>query len=588
MKTLTLLAVFAALLIVGLSTRAGPGEDKVAATKFHKILHDEWQRFLEENPTFASELGDRRYNAKWPDVSLKAHEERHKHQQHVLKELKAIDVQKLSAADKINYALFRTEIETEIEAHAHRWFLVPLTAREGIQSADVLTETLRFETAQDYKDWIARLDAFPVYMDQTIALMKQGIKEKRLHARVVMERVPAQIAQQIVKDPEKSLFYKPFTQFPKDFSAETKAALSKAAQQAIAAKVVPAYEKLQTFFKKDYLPACFDRAGVWQIPDGQKFYAFRARQFTTTNLTPKQIHDIGTKEVARIRKEMQQVMADVKFKGDFKAFLTELRTDPKFFYKTKEQLFDAYKDVCKKIDAKLPKLFSRLPKTWYTVKPIPMSIAPDTTTAYYQPPAADGSREGVYYVNLYKPEARPKYEIEVLSLHEAVPGHHLQIALAMEMKDLPDFRRYDHDTYTAYVEGWALYCEGLGSDLGLYTDPYSRFGQLTYQMWRACRLVVDTGMHSFEWTREQAIDLMLANTPKSLLDIENEVDRYIAWPGQALAYKIGELKIKELRERATKAKGKAFDVRAFHEVVLSGGAVTLDVLETMVDNWLKQ
>jgi uncharacterized protein (DUF885 family) len=323
------------------------------------------------------------------------------------------------------------------------------------------------------------------------------------------------------------------------------------------------------------------------MKDGQEFYAFRARQFTTTNLTPKQIHDIGLKEVARIRKEMQQVIEQVKFKGDFKEFLTFLRTDPQFFCKNKEDLLGEYEKVCKKIDAVLPKLFKRLPKTWYTLKPIPMHIAPDTTTAYYQPPAADGSRGGIYYVNLYKPEARPKYEIEALSLHEAVPGHHLQIALAMELNKLPEFRRYDYDTYTAFVEGWALYAERLGEEMGLYDDPYSKFGQLTYQMWRACRLVVDTGMHSFEWSRQQAIDFMAANTPKTMLDIENEIDRYISWPGQALAYKIGELKILELRGRAEKALGPKFDVRDFHDVVLSGGAVTLDVLEAAVDKWIK-
>jgi prolyl oligopeptidase len=582
----TLLAVLAAGFTLALAANSAQEVDKSDSDKFHKILHDEWQRFLKDNPTFASELGDRRYNGKWPDVSLKAFKDRRDHQVKIEKELKKLDLKSLSPTDKIDHALFLRKVQTEIDATKHQIFMLALNQREGIQSANILADSLRFETVQEYEDWLARLEAFPDYMDQTIALLKKGIQEKIVHARVVMERVPAQIAQQIVKDPEKSLFFKPFHSFPKDFKASVKKQLSDRAKKLIAAAIVPAYEKFETFFQKEYLPACFDRVGVWQMKNGQAIYDFCIRRYTTTNLTAKQIHDLGLKEVARIKKDMLKVTQQVKFKGDFKEFLADLRTNPKFFYKTKEELLAAYAQVCKKIDAALPRLFSRLPKTWYTIKPIPMSIAPDTTTAYYQPPAADGSRGGIYYVNLYKPEARPKYEIEALSLHEAVPGHHLQIALAMELKDLPDFRRYDYDTYTAFVEGWALYSEKLGEELGLYDDPYSKFGQLTYQMWRACRLVVDTGMHAFEWTRQQAVDFMVANTPKTQLDIENETDRYIAWPGQALAYKIGELKFNELRARATSELGKKFDVREFHSVVLSGGAVTLDVLDGMVDEWI--
>ncbi len=554
--------------------------------RLNSLIDAEWDWRLQQQPTFASYLGDSRYNDRWPDVSLAAIERRHKHRQAVLKQLASIDRKQLATDDRLNYDLFARDYLVSVESHKHRWFLLPLTARDGIQDASSTADVIRFERLSDYEQWLKRLDSFGVYMDQTIALMQTGLKERRVHDREVMVRVPAQIARQIVDDPSRSFFFKPFRNFPADVSKADRERLRREALASISRVVIPAYRRMQSFFNDKYLPGCFPRAGIWQIPGGRELYAFRCRRFTTTDLTARQIHEIGLREVKRIRTEMQLVIEQVGFKGTFREFLEFLRSDPRFYYKDAKDLLAAYREVSKRIDPHLVRLFRRLPRIPYGVEPIPMHLAPDTTTAYYRPPSADGLRAGTYFVNLYRPEVRPKYEIEALSLHEAVPGHHLQISLAMELENVPPFRRFGG--YTAFIEGWGLYAESLGGELGLYKDPYSKFGQLTYEMWRAVRLVVDTGMHNDEWTRERAIEYFAANTAKTLLDIENEVDRYISWPGQALAYKIGELKIQELRRRAETRLGERFDVREFHDVVLSRGAVTLTLLEEQVDEWLKE
>jgi uncharacterized protein (DUF885 family) len=557
-----------------------------AAKRLHELFEAEWEYTLREDPLRASSLGDRRYNDRWPDVSLAAIERRHAHKQEVLGQLAAIPFAALSETDQLHYTLFKKKYELEIEGHQFRWYLLPLNQRGGIQTANEIADQIRFASVNDYEDWIQRLRTFPAYMDQTIALMQEGIRAGMVHPKVILERIPAQIAAQIVDDPAASLFFQPFREFPEGIPPAERARLIAEAKAAIRESVVPAFRKLQRFFQEEYLPAGLDRVGIWQLPRGKPMYAYFARQFTTTDLTPEQIHEIGQREVRRIRAEMERVIQQTGFQGSFEQFLHFLRTDPQFYYKTPEELLTAYRALAKQIDPALVKLFRRLPRTPYGVEPIPDNIAPDTTTAYYRQPAADGSRAGTYFVNLYRPEVRPKYEMEALSIHEAVPGHHLQIALAMELGDLPAFRRYGG--YTAFVEGWALYSESLGEELGFYRDPYSKFGQLTYEMWRAVRLVVDTGIHYMGWTRQQAIDFFRANAGKAELDIINEIDRYIAWPGQALAYKIGELKIKELRALAARELGPRFDVREFHDVVLGSGAVPLDVLEQQVQRWIAQ
>jgi uncharacterized protein (DUF885 family) len=555
------------------------------ARALHQLFEEEWEWTMREFPTYASRLGDRRFNDRWPDVSLEAYEARHRHRLETLRRLGSVNRARLSPADRLNYDLFRKDLEQDIEEHRFREYLLPVNQRGGVQSADELAELLRFQTVRDYEDWLARLRALPRYLEQTEALMREGVRARKLWPREVLKRVPAQLDKQVVERAEESPFFLPFKNFPADIAAGERERLTLAAQEAITKSVVPAYRRFRDFFNKEYLPASFDRVGIWQWPDGAEAYAFLARRYTTTGLTPQQIHEQGLAEVARIRAEMQRVMTQVGFKGSHKEFFRKLRTGDEFYYKTPEELLEAYRALSKRIDPHLVKVFKTIPRMPYGVVPIPEKSAPDTTTAYYNGPAADGSRPGLYYVNLYKPETRPKYEMMALSLHEAVPGHHLQIARAMELGEIPKFRRYGG--YTAFVEGWGLYAESLGEDMGLYDDPYSKFGQLTYEMWRAVRLVVDTGIHHLRWDRQRAIDYFLDNAAKTEQDIVNEIDRYITNPGQALAYKIGELKLKELRARAAAAIGPSFDVREFHDVVLGSGAVPLDVLERNVDEWIK-
>jgi uncharacterized protein (DUF885 family) len=576
---------FVLLLIVISVYQGAAGQQSGAATKaLHDLLSSEWDYSMEQSPEWASQLGDRRWNDRWGDHSLDAYARRHQHNQDVLARLTKIDRASLSPADQLNYDLFKKGYADSIEGYKFHGFLLPLNQREGIQTTDEMTDSLRFETVKDYEDWITRMRTFPARMDQTIALMRQGMKERIVHPKVIMARIPAQIDKQIVADPAQSGFYKPFLHIRSAISLADQPRLQQAARQAVEQQVVPAFKKFKEFFVSEYLPACFDQVGIWQMPNGAERYAFLAREFTTTNATPEEIHQIGLKEVARIRTEMDRIMQQTGFKGSREDFFKFLRTDPQFYYNTPDDLFEAYKALAKTVDPNLVRVFKTLPREPYGVEAIPALSAPDTTAAYYRPGAADGSRAGTYCVNLYKPETRPKWEMTVLTLHESVPGHHLQIARAHELGEQPMFRRFGE--YTAFVEGWGLYAESLGEDMGLYSDPYSKFGQLTYQMWRAVRLVVDTGLHTQHWTREQAIKYFMDNAPKTELDVVNEIDRYIAWPGQALAYKMGELKIQELRARARQELGAKFDLKDFHDVVLGSGALPLDILEKNVNQWI--
>lgn len=573
----------AMLCLAALPVFAGAA-DTGAVASLHALFDSAWERDLAESPVAASLYGDKRYNDRWADVSTAALEKSHQLDRKVLEDLARIPRDQLPAAEQLNYDLFEREYGNRVAVYPYKPYAYDISQREGVQTRSEVTEILSFATVKDYEDWIGRLTRMGAVIDQNIALLGTTLKEGRTQPKVIMSRVPAQIALQIVAKPEDSPFYAPFKDFPDSIPAADRERLAAAGARAVSATVIPAYKRFQQFFNDKYLPGCRESVGIWDTPEGNAYYQNRIEYHTTTKLKAEEIHQIGLKEVARIRGEMDKVIQQVKFKGTFAEFLQFLRTDPQFYYQNPDELFEAYAALSKRIDPELVKLFGKLPRTPYGVRPIPMTSAPNTTTAYYQPPAFDGSRSGYYYVNLYRPEVRPKYEMEVLSVHEAVPGHHLQIALAMEQGDLPMFRR--NAGFTAYVEGWGLYSESLGGELGLYQDPYSKFGQLTYEMWRAVRLVVDTGIHSKHWTRDQAIEYFKSNAAKTEADIVNEIDRYIAWPGQALAYKIGELKIKALRAEAEQQLGSRFNIKEFHDTVLATGAVPLEVLEKTVRNWI--
>lgn len=550
-----------------------------------KLLDDEWAWRLRENPLFATSVGDHSMDDKLPSVTIADYERREKDTRDFVKRLEAIDRTKLSDTDRINYDIFGRVLRDRITDSEFKGYLMPITNREGFHTDyPQLPDNVPLETVKDYDNYCARLEATQVYFKQQIDLMRAGLKAGYVLPKVVMTGLEDTVSPHVVDDPTKSLLYAPFEKFPDAISAKDRARLTERGKKAIMTSVVPAFRDLRDFFAKEYIPGGRESIACSDLPNGKAYYEFLVREYTTLDKTPKEIHETGLSEVKRIRGEMDAVIAKTGFKGTFAEFVQFLRTDPRFYTTDPQQLMKETAFVLKKIDGQLPTLFKTLPRQPYGIKPIPDFMAPKTTTAYYERGAGDGTRAGCYRVNLYDLKSRPLYEIEALSLHEAVPGHHLQNAIAMELPDVPMFRRYEW--ITAFGEGWGLYSERLGLEMGLYQDPYSNFGRLSYEMWRAMRLVVDTGMHYFGWTRQQAIDYMAANGALSMHNIEAEVDRYIAWPGQAVAYKTGELKIRELRDYATKELGPRFDVREFHDVVLWSGAVPLDVLDANVKAWV--
>jgi uncharacterized protein (DUF885 family) len=555
------------------------------ADSLRKLIDEEWEWQLRDDPENATSLGETRFDALLTERSPAAFARRREHNRETLKRIEALDRSKLSAADQLNYDLFLLQERTLVEGDRFPEELVGVNQMGGVYSLmSELAQQIPRDTVKDHENFLARLRAYPKAIDETIALLRQGMTKGVTPARIAVRDVGKLIANQIAAEPRDSSVYQlAFTNFRSSIPAPEQQRLQNEALDVIRTQVTPALRKLQSFWNDEYYPKTRETLGWTDVPQGKEWYAFNVRRETTTNLTPDEIHNLGLAEVKRIRREMERIKASTGFKGTLEEFFHFLRTDPRFFYGTRDELLTAYRDIAKRIDPELTRVFGRLPRLPYGVIPVPGYSEQSQTTAYYYAGAPESHRPGYYYVNLYDVKSRPKWEMEALSLHESVPGHHLQIALAQELEGLPAFRR--NGGFTAYVEGWGLYAESLGPELGMYTDPYSAFGQLTYQMWRAVRLVVDTGMHAKGWTRQQAIDYFQANSSKSLLDIQVEIDRYIVWPGQALAYKIGELKIKELRARAEKQLGDQFDLRAFHDTLLTAGPLPLSLLEKRMEEW---
>jgi uncharacterized protein (DUF885 family) len=573
------------------------GSQEETARKFRQYLQDDWKQWMEEYPEMATQVGYPGQNRRWTDPSPAGYAAHEKHLRASLKTLLSIRRQDLPAGEQLNYDLYRQLLETAVEGlqygddpmpihgvvPANRW--MPINQMEGIQqsAADAIASMPRTRVS-DYEDMLARLEILAGAVDQIIANLQEGLKKGYTPPKITMRDVGKQVADLIPADALKSPLLEPFGKFPPAIGEGERERLTNQGKEIYSAKVAPAFQRLHDYLVSTYIPGCRENIAASALPDGAAAYAFHIRWQTTTQLTAEQIHEIGQAEVKRIHGEMEKVIAQSGFKGSFKEFTEFLRNDPQFYFEKTDDLVNGYRVIAKKIDPALAHEFGKLPRLPYGVTPIPDFKAPSQTTAYYQQGAPSAGRAGTYFVNTYNLKARPKWEMEALSLHESVPGHHLQIALAQELEDVPEFRR--NGSYSAFVEGWALYSESLGEELGMYGDPYSKFGQLVYEMWRAVRLVVDTGMHSKGWTRQQAIDFFRENTGKTDQDVTVEVDRYIVWPGQSLAYKLGQMKIRELRTRAEKKLGTRFDVRAFHDAVLEQGAVPLDQLEAHMDSWL--
>lgn len=559
------------------------------AARLLGITEAYYDAYLALNPLTATAQGDHRFDDRLGDyVSPTWMADSLAIEQDALEKLAAVDATKLSGEDLVTYETFKAGRELEVEGYRYPGELLPLHQFSNMPSEFAVMGSGNgihpFRTVADYDNFLARMDGFVAWVDQAINNMKSGVAKGFVQPRVVVERTIPQVTALLADDPKQSVFWRPILNFPAGLPVADRTRLAKAYEEKIGRQVIPAYRRLHHYLQAEYLPQARETVGMSELPNGASWYAYLARYHTTTSMTPEEVHESGLREVARIRAEMERIRNQAGHKGDLRSFLDALRADPAQHYTDPNELLTGYELLRARVDMALPLLFAVKPQAGFEIRAIEAFRAPSEATAAYVPPSADGKRPAVFYVNTYDLPSRPKYTMEALYLHEAVPGHHLQIALAQEATGLPRVRRFAWDT--AYGEGWALYAESLGRDLGLYTDVYSVFGGLTMEMWRAVRLVVDTGIHSRGWTREQAIDYFRANTALGETDIAAEVERYIAWPGQALAYKIGQLKFLELRQRAQEKLGPRFDIRAFHTQVVMSGSLPLSVLEAKVDRWI--
>ena len=571
------------MLAVAVSARLRADQPPSAALQ--AIFDEDWAFRLEENPLFATSAGDHRYDDRLPSMTLADLARRAAHDRASLARLKAVDRAALSPSERVSADMLARELSDSIADFEFGAYRIPITSDSGFHTDFAeLPDRMPFATPKDYENYVARLNAFPRYAAEEIALRREGLASGFTLPKVALEGYDVTISTHVVAAPEKSIFFAPFRKYPAGVPPEERARLTEAGRHAVFEGAVAGFRALGDFMRTEYVPRARTSIAASALPHGRDYYAHLVKSFTTLDVTADQVHEIGRQEVLRIRAEMDAVIAKTDFQGNFAAFLNFLRTDPRFYAKTGEDLLKDASYIAKRMDGRLPSLFGKLPRLPYGIEPVPAHLAPKYTGGRYIEAPVGGTRAGEYWVNTYALDKRPLYTLEALTLHEAVPGHHLQIALQQELTGLPEFRRFS--PVGAFVEGWALYAERLGLEAGFYRDPYSDFGRLTYEMWRACRLVVDTGIHAKGWTRAEAVDYLESHTALSTHEVGTEIDRYIAWPGQALCYKMGELKIRELRKEAEEALGPRFDLRAFHDVVLDGGAVPLPVLAEQVRAWI--
>jgi uncharacterized protein (DUF885 family) len=586
--------VLTLVLALGLAACAAPtapGKSSSAAAEVNALFEEYWEWVLRQNPEWATFLGDHRYADRLTDESVQAIRRRAATRNDYRSRLNAIDAASLPPALRTSVRVLRDQLDRAAAIDASfgdlpfgvfdEW--APITQMDGMHlGLHYLIKASRFETTADHDAYLKRLEQVPVNIGELIARMQTAMAAGWMPPRIAIRDVPKQLDAQLLTEPAQSPLYVPFKALPQDIAPADRQRLTHAAQTIIRSKVVPAFQTLKTFYESRYLPAAASQLGASSLPGGLAYYQALLGWFTTTDLNARQIHELGLKEVARINEQMDATVSATGFKGTRAEFHRFIATDPRFFFTKPEDMLAAYRDIAKRVDAELPKLFAVLPRQTYGIRP--MSPEEGNNAESYTSGAADGSRAGFFNANTNDLSTRPKWAMETLLLHETVPGHHLQSARAQELTDLPQFRR--HSWFTAYGEGWALYAESLGDELGMYQDPYQKFGNLSDEMLRACRLVVDTGLHAFGWSRDRAIEYMVANTGQTRDAMIAEVDRYIVWPGQATAYKVGQLKIKELRAKAKAVLGERFDVRRFHNAVIDGGALPLQVLEAQIEEWI--
>lgn len=559
-----------------------PQAAQVIDQDLQTIIDKSWALTLAYSPELAASLGDSSAAGKLTDLSPETLAEQNRQTLQLLDSLKQLDRTQLSKDDVINAKILQDQLQNQVDMYRYKEHYTPISAESGFHAYIASIAKAPFNTETDYQHYIAQLSALPTYFAQQTFWLQQGLASGITPAKVTLTGFEDSISAFIVPT-EQSGYFKPFTEYPAHFTESQKQQLTAQGKRLVEKTVLPLYQGFYDFMTQSYIPNARQQIAASALPDGPDFYQNRVEYYTTLPMSAEEVHQLGLKEVARIKLEMEQVIADVNFKGTFAEFLHFLRTDPQFYPKTAVELLKEAAYIAKKADAMLPKYFGKLPRTPYGIEPVPAEIAPKYTTGRYSGSNRD-DQPGYYWVNTYALDKRPLYEMEALTLHEAVPGHHLQISLNKELTDLPNFRRYSY--ISAFGEGWGLYSEYLGLEAGFYQDPYSNFGRLTYEMWRAARLVVDTGMHAKGWTRQQAIDFMASNTALSMHNVNTEIDRYISWPGQALSYKVGELTIKRLRAKAENALGDKFNIREFHDAILENGSVPMPILEQMIDAYI--